>query len=78
MLALRTGVSAPQALVLIIGLVGGGSVSGVCHVCVTIAVVPIQFPAANHRRNETKHTSSNFRAKTVQFEKFFHGQISQG
>ena len=74
MFALRTGVSAPQALVLIyvrndlvcykrIGWWWG--VSGVCHVCVTIAVVRIQFPAANQRRDETKHTSSNFRAKTV-------------
>ena len=47
------------------GLVGGGAVRRVCHGCVTIATVGIQFPAANQRRDEIKHTSSNFRAKTV-------------
>ena len=69
MFTLRTGVSAPQALFNMrekrcvcynrIGWRWG------CVVCVTIAVVRIQFPAANQRRDETKHTSSNFRAKTV-------------
>ena len=66
---MHTGVSAPEALVLIRakndlvcfykigwrrGGGGGGGVSGVCH------PLRIQFPAANQRRDET-----NFRAKTM-------------
>ena len=66
MFALRTGVSAPQALVLICvrNDLFCYNRSGWRWGCVR-GVVRIQFSAANQQRDETKHTSSNFRAKTV-------------
>ena len=78
-----TGVSAPEALVLICARNDLFSITGIgwrrgCVRGMSDVYHPlrIQFPAANQRRDEAKKPplSSNFRAKTVaRSDKFFHG-----